>query len=337
MKIAGVGNAWILLGLVAGCAVQATPRPEVARVPAPVRLVEVRAGFAPRLLAGTVSASSHAAVSTRISAAVSRVEVREGDRVARGALLVRLADGDVRAQLAAARVVLETAEAAERRARVLADGGHAPASAVDAAQAQRAQAQGQVAALRESLSYTEVRAPFTGTVLKKLVSAGDLVTPGQPMVELSGESLEIVALASESEARSVASGSKLSFETSTARGEAVVSAISPGGDPATHRSVVRARIVEGAGVRPGDFARLALAGGDGAQRLWVPRRSVVERGDLTGVFLVRDGRAELRWLAIGDRAEDAVWVRAGLRAGQAVVDSPGSLRDGDPVEVMDGR
>ena len=327
----------MLLVAAAGCAAQASPHQEIASPRAPVRLVEVRAGLAPRWLAGTVSASSHAVVSTRISASVSRVAVREGDRVARGAVLVRLADADVRAQLSSARVVLETAETAERRARVLANGGHLPASAVDAAQAQRAQAQGQVAALRESLAYTEVRAPFAGTVLSKLVSPGDLVGPGQPMIELSGESLEIVALASESEARAVASGSRLPFETGAVRGEAVVSAISPGGDAVTHRSVVRARIVSGSGVRPGDFARLQLPPDDGAQHLWVPRTAVVERGDLTGVFLVRGERAELRWLAVGDGTRDAVSVRAGLRTGDAVVDSPGSLRDGDPVEVADGR
>jgi membrane fusion protein, multidrug efflux system len=338
MSNAGLAKlAQALLLLIIGCAAQARPQTEVASPRVPVRLVEVRSGLAPRRLAGTVSASSHALVSTRITAAVSRVLVHEGDRVARGAVLVRLADTDVRAQLAAARVVLETTEAAERRAVVLARGGHLPASALDAAQAQRAQAQGQVSALRETLAYTEVRAPFDGTVLARLVSAGDLVGPGQPMVELSGELLEIVALASEEEARSVAPGQTLSFEVGGVRGEASVSAVSPGGDPVTHRSVVRARIAAGSAARPGDFARLQLPPDPAARSLRLPRSAVVERGDLTGVFLVREGRAELRWIAAGEVATDAISVRAGLRAGDSVVDSPGDLRDGDPIEVADGR
>lgn len=328
--------AWILALPVLGCAAQATPREESERRVA-VRLVAVRSAPAPRWLAGTVSASSHATVSTRISAAVSRVYVREGQRVARGALLVRLADGDVRAQLEAARVVLDSAEAAERRARVLASGGHLPASALDVARSQRAQAQGQVSALADGLAYTEVRAPFAGTVLAKLVSPGDLVSPGQPMVELSGESLEIVALASEHEARSVALGTKLPFDTGAVRGEAVVSAVSAGGDPVSHRAVVRAVVVAGSGIRTGDFARLQLPPEPGAQRLWLPRTAVVERGDLTGVFLARGGRAELRWVAVGDSAPEAVSIRAGLSAGDAVVDSPAGLRDGDSVQVADGR
>jgi RND family efflux transporter MFP subunit len=190
-------------------------------------------------------------------------------------------------------------------------------------------------ALRESLAYTEVRAPFAGNVLARLVSSGDLVSPGQPMVELSGESLEIVALASEDEARSVAPGLRLPFEAGTAGGETVVSAVSPGGDPVSHRRMVRAQIVTGS-VRPGDFARLQLPPDRTVERLWIPRTAIVERGDLKGVFLVRADRAELRWLAVGDDTREAVQVRAGLRAGDKVVDSPGGLRDGDPVGVADG-
>src|SRR4051812_8276158 len=111
--------AQLLVAAILGCAAQAGAPEEIRPRRVPVRLVEVRASPAPRWLPGTVSASSRALVSTRISAAVARVLVREGDRVSRGDVLVRLVDGDVRAQLAAARVVLQTAEASERRARTL--------------------------------------------------------------------------------------------------------------------------------------------------------------------------------------------------------------------------
>jgi RND family efflux transporter MFP subunit len=273
-----------------------------------------------------------------MSATVERVEVREGDRVRGGDLLVRLASADVRAQLAAARTELETARTAERRTRQLVEGGYAPASALDLARAQRAQAEGRAAALGEALRYAEVRAPFAGVVLAKLVSPGDLVGPGQPMIELSGNLLEIVTLASEEESRVLAPGQRLAFETATTYGEAVVTALSPGGDPISHRGIVRARIEEpGPQLRSGDFARLRIPPAGDAIRLWVPRTAVVERGDLTGVFLAEDGRARLRWIARGDGGSDGVSVRAGLRTGDRVIDAPGGLRDGDPIEVTGGQ
>jgi len=269
---------------------------------------------------------------------VEQVRVREGDTVDRGALLVRLGGSDVRAQHAAALTALEAAVATERRTNLLVAGGYAPPSALDLVRAQRAQAEGQAAAMREALAYTEVRAPFAGVVLTKLVSAGDLVSPGQPMLELSGKGLEIVALASESESRVLAVGLRLPFESAGARGEAIVTAVSPGGDPASHRGIVRARLASGGdGLRSGDFARLQLPASSGAPRLSLPRSAVVERGDLTGVFLAAAGKAELRWIAAGDAEGDAVAIRAGLRAGDEVIDAPGALRDGDPVEVSLGR
>lgn len=86
-------------------------------------------------------------------------------------------------------------------------------------------------------------------------------------------------------------------------------------------------------VRSGAFARLELPAGSAGAGTWVPRSALVERGDLKGVFVAAGGRAELRWLALGEPAGDVVAVRAGLRAGDQVVDAPGALRDGQAIEV----
>ncbi len=326
-----------IVGLVvAGCAAQA--RPEAAHPPITVEVVHGALATAPREVAGTVSAADHATISTRTPAAVERVLVREGSHVTSGAVLVRLADRDVRAQLEAAKIGLAAAQSNERRIRGLVDAGHLPQAQLDPAVAQRAQAEGQVAAAQAALSYSEVRAPFAGVVLAKKVSPGDLVAPGQPMIELAGSGLEIVAALAEDEARAVQPGLDLPFTAGTVRGVARVSALSPGSDSLSHRATVRATILSSsAPLRAGDFARLQLPAKGGEERIFVPRSALVRRGDLAGVFVAADGRAELRWLAMGDDRGDPVAIRAGLTASDAVVKSPGSLRDGDPVEVRDAR
>jgi membrane fusion protein, multidrug efflux system len=325
----------VLAVAAAGCAAQA--RPEVA-APAPVAVELVRASLAPapRWVAGTVAAADHATISTRTPAAVERVLVREGSRVAAGAVLVRLADRDIRAQLEAARIALAAGQANERRVRSLVESGHAPPAQLDPLIAQRALAEGQVASLQASLAYSEVRAPFAGVVLAKRVSPGDLVGPGQPMIELAGSGLEIVAGVSELEARAAETGMDLPFSAGAVNGIARVSALSPGADAVSHRGTLRATVLSSSGpLRPGDFARLQLPGGE--DRLWVPRSAVVRRGDLAGVFVAVSGRAELRWLALGDARGEAVAVRAGLSPADPVVRAPGALRDGDAVEARDAR
>lgn len=328
-----------MLGLLAaGCAAQARPEVAAARAPLAVEVVHGSLASAPRWVAGTVAATDHASISTRTAAAVERVLVREGTTVASGAVLVRLADRDVRAQLEAARIGLEAAQANERRMRGLVESGHAPPAQLDPLVAQRAQAEGQAASLRAALAYSEVRAPFAGVVLRKMVSPGDLVAPGQPMIELAGAGLEIVAGVSELEARAVEAGTELPFTAGEVQGVARVSALSPGSDAISHRGTLRATVLTGSGpLRPGDFARLQLPAATGEERVWVPRSALVRRGDLAGVFVAANGRAELRWLALGDDRGDPVAVRAGLSPADAVVRTPGPLRDGDAVEARDGR
>ena len=318
------------------CAVRAAPAPEVRE---PLRVTVARPQLRPeeRWLAGSIAAARHAQISTRAAATVRDVRVREGDRVQAGDVLVRLADADLRAQEAAARTALDAALSNERRLRGLVAQKVAPEAQLEPAAAQRAQAQAALDAAREAMSYAEIRAPFAGAVLAKLVSPGDLVSPGQPMIELAGNALEIVASATEDEARALRPGLRIAFASGASRGEAEISAVSPGADPISHRGTVRALVLSPASLRPGDFARLSLPAPAAASRLWIPRAALVERGDLTGAFVVRDRRAELRWLAIGEEDGDAAWVRAGLSAAETVVEHPGALRDGDPVEVADGR
>jgi membrane fusion protein (multidrug efflux system) len=174
------------------------------------------------------------------------------------------------------------------------------------------------------------------------VEPGDLVGPGQPLVDLEGYALELSASLSESEARGLALGQSVTFEAEGARGTATLTALTQGGDPVTHRRTVRARVTRAEGeLRAGAFARLQLpSGAQAAQpgqagaRTWVPRSALVERGDLTGVFVAAGGRAELRWIAVGEPMGDGVGVRAGLKQGEQIVDAPGALRDGQALEVQ---
>ena len=88
------------------------------------------------------------------------------------------------------------------------------------------------------------------------------------------------------------------------------------------------------GLRSGTFARVELPGVPAEpQAAWVPKSAVVQRGDLTGVFVAENGLALLRWVALGEPAGGRYPVRAGLKPSEAVIDAPGALRDGQAVEV----
>ncbi|MCM2333948.1 MAG: efflux RND transporter periplasmic adaptor subunit, partial [Anaeromyxobacteraceae bacterium] len=282
----------------------------------------------------TLGAARRATLATRLAAQVRAVHVELGQAVQAGQLLVSLADADVRGGLAAAEAGLAAAATHERRIQALLATRAATPSELEQAVAQRAQAEAMVAAARSNLAYSEIRAPFAGTVQARRVDPGDLVGPGQPMIDLEGDGLELSASLSAVEARGLAVGATVRFVAPAGRGTARVTALTEGGDPVSHRRSLKARVVTSEGeLRSGAFTRLELPGAGGGGT-FVPRSALVERGDLTGVFVAAGGRAELRWLSLGEPAGDVVAVRAGLRPGDQVVDAPGALKDGQPVEVL---
>lgn len=326
----------VALGLLAGglaCSKKDAPAEAPALPRATVRLASGSAADGVLAIAATVQSTRSATISTRMAAQVRRVAAQEGQRVAAGALLLALSDDDLQGQLKAAETGLQTAEAYLRRVTNLQALKASTPAELEQAAAQAEQARAGVGGLKAQIAYTQIRAPFAGVVQARRVNEGDFVGPGMPLMEFVSEGqLELVASVSEEEARALRIGQKLRFDCEGRAGEAQVTALSPGGDPVSHRGTLRARALDAKGLRTGAFARLEVAGVK-VQGLTVPRTALVQRGELSGVFVARDGRAELRWLSLGDAAGDRVAVRSGLKPGEAVIDAPGGLKDGQPVEV----
>ncbi len=312
--------------------VRAEPRPVT------VRLAKAATGDTVPLYAATLAPVHRATVSTRLAATVERVLVTEGTRVKRGQLLVTLSNDDVQAQVAAATTALANATAYERRIAELTRQRAATPVELESAQAQRAQAAAAVAGTRASLAYTQLRAPFEGVVQARRVSAGDFVGPGQPLVEIEGPDLEVQATLSEEEAATLHIGQRIKLEADGHHGEAEITALTPGGDALSHRRALRAKVTEHASdFRSGAFARIQIPGGPQPTERRVPKSALVQRGDLTGVFVAEDGHARLRWLSLGEASGTDVVVRAGLSLNDAVIDAPGGIRDEQAVEIVNGR
>jgi membrane fusion protein (multidrug efflux system) len=326
------------LALLAPTLALATPdAPAEQGAPRRVRPIRSETPSGGHLVPANVIAARRATLSTRIAAHVSSLHIEEGQKVKQGQLLVSLSDPDLRGALSAAQSAQTAAAAHERRIRALLKERAATASELEMATSQRAQADAAVAAARANLGYTQIRAPFAGTIQARRVSAGDMVGPGQPLLELEGDALELQASLTEAEARGLAVGRSLPFVVGELRGTAEITALTPGGDPVSHRRGLRARVrkVEGGELRSGAFARIEVPGApEEAGGAWVPRTALVRRGDLTGVFVASSGKAELRWISLGEPAGDGFNVRAGVKPDETVIDEPRALRDGDAVEVQ---
>lgn len=331
------GVALLLAGL--ACGREKTP-PQPTTVPRTVHLAPMGEGVSEGWVAATLSGTQRATLATRLAASVKKVHVHEGQRVGAGALLISLSDEDLQGGLRAAELGVGTASAHLGRMENLSRQQAAIPAELEQAQVQLAQAKAGLAAVQANIAYTRIRAPFAGVIQARRVNEGDLVGPGMPLVELEGQGgLEFLGSVSGEEARGLKLGQRLPFEVEGKRGTAEINGLSVGADPVSHRGTLRARVVQGGeGLRSGGFGRLRLPGPALPNAgVLVPRSALVQRGELNGVFVLKGGRAELRWLSLGDPQGDRVPVRAGLLKGEPVIDHPGELRDGQPVLVKGGQ
>jgi RND family efflux transporter MFP subunit len=281
-----------------------------------------------------VQSRKRAALSARMPASVTELPYQEGQWVAAGAVVVRLDDAALRAAVAAAEAGLSAVESDLARTKTLLEKGAATPRELEQITAAASGARAQLTGAKDNLSYAALRAPFAGRVASRRVNLGDVVNPGMPLIEIEGQGgLELRATVESEIAATLRPGSKLRamVDGQPRPLTASVTAIAPSGDPTTHRFELKADLAGAAGLRAGLFARLLIPGIAADPRLTAPTAALFERGGLTGLFVVSDGRARLRWVAAGARDGDRVEIRAGVEPGERVVLEPAGLVDGTPV------
>lgn len=288
---------------------------------------------------GTVQAVQQADVAAQTSGRVLAVDVDVGSRVAAGQVLVRLTAVEqqsgqnvARAQLQAAQAAAAEAEASYARYQALAQRQLISRLQMDqirarrdAAVAARNAAQAQLASAGEQAGYTLVRAPFAGIVQARSVDAGEAVAPGRVLVSLYAPgALRVQAQVPESDAAALRQLDTVSVRLADGRSvDARSLTVFPAADPDTHSVGVRAELPAlTPAPAPGTSARLQAGAGTGAAALWLPRQAIVQRGEVSAVYVLADGWPQLRQIRTGDGDGARVQVLAGLREGERVASDP---------------
>lgn len=326
---------------------------------------------------GYVVARTRASVSAKVPGRLADLRVSEGSFVRRGEVIARLENADYQAQRAQAEANVATARAelieAEAEADQLAreaqrlrdiraerselvsqqDLDAAESGAAQAAartQAARARLDAAAAGLRfasANLENTLIRAPFTGTVLRKEAEVGEVVAPsvgggltrGAVVTMADLTTLEVEVDVNEAYIARVTHGQPTrialdAYPDTSFRGE--VRQVVPTADRVRATVQVKVSILErdprilpemGARV---DFVERVAPGDSGLTaappRIRVPAAAVRTAGGQTLVWLVREGRLESRAVQAGPVSAGFREIRTGLAGGELVlvggVDAP---------------
>jgi RND family efflux transporter MFP subunit len=318
-----------------GAPAPATLPPEPPRA-VRVAVVERTDGAGFEAVPGVVASRRRATLAARAPGTVVALPFREGERVAAGAVVVRLDAVALRSAEAGAAAEVAAAESDFARTRRLLERDAATRREMEQATARAAGARAGLAGARDSLSHAVLRAPFAGVVAARPVNVGDVVGPGAPLLEIEGDGgLEVRATVDGAAAAKLAPGQEIAVDVDGQASpvRATIRSIAPAADAATHRVEVRADLEAAPGLRSGLFARLRVPRA-GAPALVIPSAAVLHRGGLTGIFVIEEGRARLRWIAVGAATGDRTELRAGAAKGERVVLDPGDLADGALVEAQ---
>lgn len=353
-----VGFALALLALT-GCGKDQAGLPDYnldEPVAVEVHQLATRTGHGSLQYSALVEPADRADIATKVMGRIETMPVKEGDRVGQGQLLVQLDSDEIQAKLAQveaniaeAKAHFENAERNLKRFEALFEDKAATQKELDdvrvgyeSAKARLEGARQMKQEVEELMRYLKITAPFDGLVTRRFADPGDLASPGHPILVLENtDKLEISARVPESQIHRLSVGMPLqvifpatSADMSDRVYPATIAQLVPSADPASHQFEIKVLLDEDdPALKPGMFARIAIPQNTG-ESLSIPADALHRRGQLEGVFVVVDGRAQLRWVRIGDATDELIEVVSGLEPDETIiVHSDGRLRDGQKVEV----
>lgn len=304
--------------------------------PVSVTLATAHRGEAVELVyaTGYVEPEAPVDVAARVTAPVSRVLVREGERVRRGEPLVLLDAGEQAGQLAQARAERERAALHEARTITLFRQGWVTRATRDQAVASARSARGAEESARSRLAQYSVTAGIDGIVLRRDVEPGDLATPTRTLMQLGDPArIRITATVDERDVPRVIAGQPAllradAWPNRVIRGH--VSALTPAGDPRERAFRVRIALDEQAALPIGLSLEVNIVTQQVRDALLIPA-TALENGRL---WVVEEGRAQPRTVRTGIIGTEQAQILSGLEENRSlIVDPPQGLEPGTRVRA----
>jgi RND family efflux transporter MFP subunit len=274
-------------------------------------------------------------IGSKLMARVTAVNLKAGQHVRAGDVLVELDDADLRAKLEQAHAAVTAAEAASSQAvtdekrysallkqnAVSRQDHEKAATAVRSTEAELRRAREIVKEVQAMLEWATVRAPMEGTVIDKKVDVGDLVKPGQTLLTLyDPKRMQLIASVRESLASRLTVGQQIGVEIEGLDKHCTggISEIVPEAQAASRAFQVKVTGPCPAGIYTGMFARMLIPL-DKEQVLVIPRNAIHQVGQLELVDVVEKGHATRRAVRAGRIFDGNVEILSGLRDGEQVV------------------
>jgi membrane fusion protein (multidrug efflux system) len=307
------------------------------------RTAEVQGALFPR---------EQAVMSSEVEGRVTEVVADFGDKVAAGQVMMKInpreyelrvetaqaALNQVRARLANSTARYNRGVTLKQSGTISAEQFDQLASQLRVDQADMESADEAVAMARKKLGDTEIKAPFSGSVQKRMVSLGEYVAPGKEIYELiATDPIKLRCPMPERFVPLARVGMPVRLKIDAdpnASYSGKITRIAPALDESSRTLLIEAEVANPDGaLKPGFFAHVIMdLGHDRA--LFVPTAAVLRYAGVARVFVVEQGVVRAREVTTGIVAGDRTEITAGLKEGEHVaVSDVDRLADGTAVSV----
>jgi membrane fusion protein (multidrug efflux system) len=295
---------------------------------------------------GSLRANESAVLTAKSTKTITRINFEDGQRVAKGTLLVQMTNAEEAALLEEAHLKAEEARRQWKRTEVLAKTGAVSVSMLDERKRLYETARAHAQALDSRLKDLIITAPFDGVVGIRSISVGSLISPGDVIASIHDDSkMKLDFTLPATYLRSLRKGVPIEASSEDLGGKifkSTIFSIDNQVDEVT-RSIKARAILQNPQhqFKPGMLMNVVVQA-DSRQALVISESSLVPMGSNNFVFVVRQGKdapngliAERRQITIGQRYKGLVEVIDGLAENEKVVTHGlQKIHAGQPLSIM---
>ncbi|MBU8882121.1 efflux transporter periplasmic adaptor subunit [Flavobacteriaceae bacterium JJC] len=279
--------------------------------------------------------------SADISGRVVSVFAKEGSRVGAGQVLATIKRDAIEVDVTQAQNTLQNAIIDNQRYENAYKTGGVTKQQVDNSRLQLKNAQAAVRAQRVKINDTSVRAGISGTINKRMVEPGMVVSPGTPLFEIVNiNSLKLSVLVDESQVGRIQIGQQVSINVNALPDETFsgkITFIAPKSD-ASLNFPVEVEVSNNGQLKAGMYGTALFKTNYGAENqnlLTVPAAAFVNGVSSGQLFIVQNGTAKLTTVKTGKVYGDKVQIISGLNGGEQVITSGQiNLENGAKINIV---
>jgi membrane fusion protein (multidrug efflux system) len=273
---------------------------------------------------GTVLSDEEVEIRSQVSGQIQKIYFKEGARVKKGDILVKINDDELQAQLLRANSRQAIAQQQADRQRKLFEKQFVSEEEYNNAVNELNIVKAEVQLLKAQIEKTQIYAPFDGTIGLRFVSEGSYISPAAVITTLQDKSrVKIDFTIPEKYAEQIKVGDRIMFRVQTRPEvfEGRIYSMDAKIDQSTRTLRVRAYSPNPRGILlPGSFANIEVVLNE-RQALTIPSYALIPEMRGHKVFLYKTGKAVSQPVEIGIRTEERVEITKGLQPGDTLITS----------------